>query len=173
MHIVPDIHGDVVVVNRVVHHQIPAGVAVAQVGCAHELSVRNVDQPVGDGYADLHVLYFIPPLILVRPPDAGARLLACGVDPGMAGRIFAESDGAKSTRFDRMTRVVEVDGVLSACFQGLWEVDEDCASIAPVAEPMPVEKYFVALQSGMEIELDAVAILQHSEANSVFALKIF
>ena len=91
----------------------------------------------------------------------------------MAGRIFAESDGAKSTRFDRMTRVVEVDGVLSACFQGLWEVDEDCASIAPVAEPMPVEKYFVGLQSGMKIELDAVAILQHSEANSVFALKMF
>jgi hypothetical protein len=91
----------------------------------------------------------------------------------MAGRIFAESDGAKSTRFYRMTRVVEVDGVLSACFQGLWEVDEDCACIAPVAEPTPVEKYFVDLQSGMQIELDAFAILKHPEANGVFALKIF
>ena len=76
----------------------------------------------------------------------------------MAGRIFAERDGAKSTRFYRMTRVVEVNGVLSACFQGLWEVDEDCACIAPVAEPNPIEKYFVDLEGRMQIELDALAV---------------
>jgi len=89
----------------------------------------------------------------------------------MAGRIFAESNGAESTRFYRMTRVVEVDGVLSACFQALWEVDEDCACFAAVAEPSPIEKYFVDVECGMQIELDALAILEHSEANGVLASK--
>jgi hypothetical protein len=62
--------------------------------------------------------------------------------------------------------------MLTACFQSLWEVDEDCACFAAVAEPNPIEKNFVDVERRMQIELDALAILKHSEANRVLALKI-
>ena len=63
--------------------------------------------------------------------------------------------------------------VLGARFQVLWEVDEDCASVAPVVEPASVEKYLVDFEGGMQIELNAFAVAKHSEADRVLALKKF
>ena len=63
---------------------VPARVAAANIGFAGELAVRNIDQAIGDGDADVHALGLVAPLILVGPPDAGARAFAGGVDPDLA-----------------------------------------------------------------------------------------
>ena len=70
VHVVADVQRDVVVVDRILDQPVPARVAVAEVGLADELAVRDVDQVVRDRDADLHALDFVAPLILVRPPDA-------------------------------------------------------------------------------------------------------
>ena len=134
VHVVADVQRDVVVVDGIVNQPIPARVAIAQVGLAHEFSVGDIDQAVGNRHADFHALHFIAPLVLVRPPDAGAGLFARGVDPGMAGRVFAEGDSAKAAGLDGMARIVEVDGVLAPCSQRLRKVDEDRSGIALVLE---------------------------------------
>ena len=89
----------------------------------------------------------------------------------MAGRVFAESDGAKPAGLHRMARIVEVDGVHAARSESLWKVDEDRSCIALVLESNSTEKYLVDVERGMQIELDAPAVLEHPEADGVLALK--
>ena len=109
-----------------------------------------------------HVLDFVAPLIFVGPPDAGADAFAGGVDPGMAGGIFVESDAAEAALLRRMAGVVEVDGVDLSGAQRFREVDEDGAGIALVFERGCAEKNFVDVQRGVQIELDARAVLEAS-----------
>src|SRR5215467_15964992 len=94
-----DVQRDVVVVDGILYEPIPARIAVAQVGLAEEFAVGNVDQFAWSRNADFHAVYFIAPLILVRPPHARAQLLACGVDPSPARRVLFEGDAAESSRF--------------------------------------------------------------------------
>ena len=84
VHVVADVQRHVVGVDRVVNAPVPARVAVAEIGLADEPAVRDVDQIVRDGDAQLHPLRLVAPLILVRPPDAGALPLARGGDPVLA-----------------------------------------------------------------------------------------
>ena len=71
-----------------------------------------------------------------------------------------------------MAGVVEVDGIDLAGVEGLGEVDEDGAGVALVFELSGAEEDFVDLE-GSEIELDAGAILEHAEADGVFAAEGF
>ena len=48
VHVVADVERDVVAVDRVLHVPVPARVAVAEIGLADELAVRDVDQVVRD-----------------------------------------------------------------------------------------------------------------------------
>ena len=91
---------------------VPARVAVAEIGLADELAVGDIDQTVGNGDADLHVLDFVAPLILVGPPDAGALAFAGGVDP-RDGRPdpCPNVKPPKRPAADGIAGVVEVDGV--------------------------------------------------------------
>jgi hypothetical protein len=82
--VVADVERDVVRVDRILHEPVPPRVAVAEVGLAEELAVRDVDEIVRDGDADLHPFDLIAPLILVRPPDRRAFALAGGIDPRAA-----------------------------------------------------------------------------------------
>ena len=68
-----------------------------------------------------------------------------------------------------MARVVEVDGVDAARLKGLRKVHEDGPGLALVLEPNGAEKNPVYLERGVQIELDAPAVLQHLEADGVFS----
>ena len=113
MLVAADVQRDVVVVDRVLDEPVPTRIAVAEVGPAHESAVRHVDQVVGNRDADLHPLDFVAPLILVRPPDARAFVLAGGRDPVMASCVLAERHPAESPLFLGLTRVVEIDRVFT------------------------------------------------------------
>jgi hypothetical protein len=173
VHVVADIQRDIVIIDGVLHQPIPSGVAIAQIGAAHKLSVRHIDQAIGDRYADLHALHLVAPLVFVRPPDASAGLFARGVDPWMAGRIFTKRDGAESARLHGMARVVEVDGVDAAHLERPGEVHEDRSCIPLVLEPLRAEEDFVDMQRGVQVKLDAPTVLEHPEAHGVLALNEF
>src|SRR5262245_66691328 len=89
------------------------------------MPVRDVHQIVGDRDAQLHVLDLVTPLILARPPDAGALALAGGVDPVPACRVPSEGDSAEAAGLERLAGIGELDRVLAAFLQRLGEVDED------------------------------------------------
>ena len=115
VHVVADVQRDVVVVDWILHQPIPTRVAVAEVRLADKLSVRNVNEIVRNRDADLHRLDFVAPLVLVRPPDAGAFSLARRVNPGPASRIFTEGNATKPARLERIPGIVEVDLVDATC----------------------------------------------------------
>src|SRR5580698_4248389 len=100
MFVVADVQRDIVIIDGIMDEPIPAGVAVTEIGFSHELSVGDIDETIWDRYADLHVLNFVAPLIFVRPPDTRSYSFARSVDPGMSGRIFAESETAESAGLD-------------------------------------------------------------------------
>ena len=91
------------------HQPIPTRVAIAEVGLADKLSVRYVSEIVRYGDADLHRLNFVFPLILVRPPDAGAFSLASCEDPWTASRVLAKREAAEAACSLRCAGVVEID----------------------------------------------------------------
>ena len=164
-----DVERDVVVVDRIVDHPVPSCVAVAQIGLAGERAVRDVHQAVGHRDADLHAFGLVPPLFLVRPPIAGADVLAGGRDPVASRRVFPERKAAESRNGFGHPRVVEVNRVLASGAQRLREVDEDRVQLARVLQRGVPEKNLFDLQIRIEIHLDACVVLQHPEADRVLA----
>ena len=158
---------DVVVVDGIVDEPVPAGVAVAEIGLAHEFSVRDIDEIVRNRHADLHALDFVAPLVLVRPPDARADSFAGGVDPGTASRIFAKREAAESACFEGIPGVVEIDRVDPAGVEGLREINEDGAEFALVLQLCRAKEDLVDVERLLEVELDARVVLEHLEADSV------
>ena len=87
----------------------------------------------------------------------------------MAGGILLEGDGAEAAGLDGIAGVVEVDRVDLPGAERLREVDEDGAGIALVLEQRGAEQDFVDVERGLQVELDARAVLQHLEADGVLA----
>ena len=106
---------------------VPARISIAQIGLAHEPAVRHIDQPVGNGDADVHLLCLIAPLVLVGPPHAGPVALAGGGDPDAACRILLESQSAEAANLLRMSGVIKVNGLDLPGVQSLRKIDEDRA----------------------------------------------
>jgi len=91
----------------------------------------------------------------------------------VAGRILLEGDTAEATRFERISRVIEVDAVDTARAKCLRKVHEDCAGVALVLERSVAQQNLIDVERGVQIELDAGAILEHFEANGVLAADKF
>src|SRR4030095_7435417 len=124
-----DVYRDAVVVDWVLHEPVPAGVAVAKIGLAHEASIRDVHQIAGDGDADLHALHFVAPLILVRPPYPCAFVFARSRDPGMSCAVGAARHAAEPALLLRQAGIVKIDGVFASRAQRGWKVDVDRVEI--------------------------------------------
>jgi len=167
MRVVSDVQRHAVVVDRVLHVPVPARVAVAQVGLPDELPVRHVHQVTRDGDADAHLLHLVLVLVLVRPPHAGADVLAGGVDPVPAGRVLPEGDAAEAAALRRVAGVVEVDRVHLAAAQRLGEVHEYRALFALELQRDRSLDDPVDLQRRREVQLDSRVVLQHPEADRV------
>ena len=167
MLVLADVQRNVVVVDGVVNHPLPAGVAVTQIGLAHELAVGDVHQAVGDGDAELHVLHLVTPLVLVGPPEAGADALAGGEDPRPAGGVLAEGEAAKPAGRLRRSGIVEVNRIGAAGFESFGKVHEDGAQFAFVLERGRAHQDLVHAEVGEEIKLDTSIILEHLEADGV------
>src|SRR6266550_1992799 len=160
---------DVVVVDRVVDRPVPPRVAVAEIGLAGERAVGDVHQAVRHGDADLHALRLVPPLFLVRPPVAGADVLARSCDPVASRGVLLERETAESrNRFGR-PRVIEVNRILASGAQRLREIDEHRVELARVLQRGIPEQDFIDLQIRVQIHLDARVVLQHPEADGVLA----
>ena len=125
--------------------------------------------PLGSADADIHRFDFIPPLILVGPPDACSGPLAGRRDPVPAGRVLLEGEPAESAGLDGCARIVEVDRVLAARLQRLGEIDPDRVQLALVAKRRVAEQNPVDRQVCVEVELNPRVVLQHLEANRVLA----
>ncbi len=146
---------------------IPTRVAVAEVGLAHELSVGDIHQIARDRDADLHVLDFITPLVLIGPPDARADAFARGVNPGTALGILAEGKAAEAARRRRGAGIVEVDGVLAPGVQRLRKIDEHGAKLAFVLQRGSPEQNLVDIERRVQVELNTRVVLEHLEADRV------
>ncbi len=87
----------------------------------------------------------------------------------MTGGVFPERDSTEPAGLEGIPRVVEVDGVHAAGAEGLREVHEDGAGVALVVERGGAEEDLVDVERFVEVELDARAVLEHLEADGVFA----
>src|SRR5262245_36719494 len=110
----PDIDRDTVIIDRIADVPVPAREAVAQVLFADETAVGGVHQSIRYGDADVHRVDLVAPLVLIRPPDAGALPLAGRVNPVSPFRVFAKREPAKAARLKGSPGVVKVDGNLAA-----------------------------------------------------------
>ena len=119
------------------------------------------------------LLDFVAPLVFVGPPDAGADTFASGVDPRMAGGVLVNVNPPKRPVLFRISGVVEVDGVGVAGAKGLRKVDEDGAESRSYLSGVVPRRILSMLQRLLEVELDARAVLEHLEANGVFAADEF
>src|ERR1700749_3502331 len=134
MLIIADVQGDVVIIDGIMHHPIPARVSVAKISLAHKLSVGNIYKVIWDSNTNLHALNLIAPLVFVGPPDARSYAFARGVNPWMARCICSKGEASKSALVDWRPGVVKVDRVCTAGVQCLREVNKDCAGIPLVFE---------------------------------------
>ena len=169
MNVVPDVQRHAVVVDRVLDVPVPARVAVTEVGLAEELPVRHVHQIARNRHSEAHLLDFVAILVLVRPPHAGADVLAGGVDPRPAGRVGPERDAAETAALRGSPRIPERHLVHAASLQPFREIHEHGAGFALVLQIASAERNAVDVQCRGQIELDARRVLQHPEPDGVRA----
>src|SRR5262245_39135887 len=111
------------------HKPVPARVAIAKAGFAHEFTIRNIDQIIRDSDADFHALDFVAPLIFVGPPDAGTNAFTRGVNPRMARLVFPKGEAAEPALMQRRAGIVKINGIDTTSMQRLREVNKDRAGI--------------------------------------------
>ena len=157
------------VVDRILDLPVPARVAVAEIRLAGEPAVGDVHEIARDGDAEIHPFDFVAPLILVRPPDAGALALARRGDPGPPGRIRRERHPAEASLLARHARVVELDRIRAPGPQRLGKVHPDRVEFAIVFQRRRAEEDLLDGEVGVEVELDPRVVLEHLEANRVHA----
>ncbi len=151
------------------HAIVPARVAVAEIGLAHESPVRHVDQAVRNGDADVGAFGFVAPLILAGPPGRRAFTFVRGIDPVLAGRIGPECQGAKPALFARLAGVVKLDRVGAAAAERLREIDVDRVVIALVLQRLRAHHDLLDGVVRKQLQLDARVVLEHLEADGVLA----
>src|SRR5262249_12582111 len=113
--------------------------------------------------------HFVAPLILVRPPYAGANALASGIDPRTPSDIFSERHRAESSLLDRIARIIELDRINTPRAQRFGEIDENRARVPLVFQDRLAQQNLIYGERCMQVELNASAVLQHLEANRVFS----
>jgi len=146
---------------------VPPRIAITQIRLCDKLSIRNIRKPARNLNADIHRLHFIPPLILVGPPDAGSGAFARGVDPRVACWIGLEGEGPKPADLGRVAGVVKVNGVCLAGPKRLRKIDEHRAVVTGVLQCGRAEKDFVDIELIGQVDLNARGILNHAETNRV------
>jgi hypothetical protein len=154
---------------------VPACVAVAEIGLTLEASIGDLDQAAGGLDANIHILDFIAPLVLIRPPYARALFFAGGIDQGLSHGIFAEDKAVETTHLHGVARVIELNGVNASVFQCLGKVNINGAACGALvlerlcASPRLVEHDFVDVEGWYEVKLNAASWLKHPEADNVLA----
>ncbi len=83
-----DVDSHVVVVDRVTHEPIVARPPAGKLRYGPETAVRNVHQSGGNRDADQHAVGLIRLMVLVRPPEARPRPLACDHHPRVPRRVL-------------------------------------------------------------------------------------
>ena len=152
------------------HAIVPARVAVAEIGLVHEAPVRDVDQVVRNGDADVHAFGFVAPLILAGPPGRRAVTFVRGVDPVLAGRIGPEGQRVEPAVFARLARVVKLDRVGAAgCGASAENRRRPCCDRACTsASASPIDDLLDG-EVREQLQLDARVVLEHLEADGVLA----
>ena len=79
---------------------------------------------------------------------------------GWPAGSLPEGDAAEAAGLHGIAGVVEVDAVGAAGAEGFGEVDEDGAGIALVLEGGVAEEDLVDVERGVQVELDARAVLR-------------
>src|ERR1700722_18987286 len=109
------------------------------------------------------------PLIFVRPPHAGSDFFASGVNPGTAGGIFAEREGAEPAERNGITGVVEINGVGATRVKSLGKIDEHRILSALVLQWSGAQQNLVNVEEMIEVDLEERIVLEHAEVNRMLA----